>query len=165
MERLKAKEELKESMQKEVNLMREVLANLLQEESFLFQHDQNSKNSLTQDRFFILEKIKELRFDRENIIQKLSKLSPKNEKSLPFFDFLLLNDDDTCEIALILDLLVALTDKINEQNTRNQRLSLEMQHLVAFTNTLPYSTRLENQSTLRKNTLLTISKDEHEDRY
>ena len=165
MERLQAKANLKDSMQKEVKLMREVLSNLFQEETSLFQHNQNSWNYLMQDRFSMIEKLKCFRSEREAAIDKLTELSPKNEKKLPIFEFLLSNDDDICEIALLLDQLVALTDKINEQNTRNQNLSTQIQHLVAFTNTLSYSTEIETGPALRKNTLATISREENTNRY
>ncbi len=165
MERLQAKEDLKDSMQKEVRLMREVLSNLFQEEASLLGRDQNSWNTLMQDRLSMIEKLKYFRSDRESAIHKLTELSPKNEKSLPIFEFLLSNDDDICEIALLLDQLIALTDKINEQNTRNQNLSTQIEHLVAFTNTLSYSTEIETGPALRKNTLATISREENTNRY
>lgn len=165
MERFKAKEELKDSMQKEIRLMREVLSNLFQEETSLLEHNQNSWNYLMQDRFSMTEKLKCFRCDRELAIEKLKSLSPINEKSLPIFEFLLSNDEDICEITLLLDQLIALTDKINEQNARNQNLSLQMQHLIAFTNTLTYSTETKTPSALRKNTLATISREENEDWY
>ena len=165
MERLQIKESLKESMQKEVNLMREVLTNLFQEESSLFQHHPNSETFFIQDRFPMIEKLKLFKIHRETAIQNLITLSPENEKNVPIFEFLFSNDDDSCEILLLIDQLIALTDKINEQHMRNQNLSQQIQHLVAFTNTLPYPTQTGAFSTSKKKTLATLLRDENENRY
>lgn len=122
---------LKKSMEKEIDLMREILSNMMQEEVSLQGRDKPSWEALMQTRFQLIEQVKLFRQDRMKATSKLLTLS--DEKT---FEKILLGDEEiACEVVFLLDQLIALSEKINTQNIRNQKLSENSQHFIA----IPYS--------------------------
>lgn len=126
---MKAQECLKESMHREINLMREMLSSLYQEESFLLEKDTCAWNSLMEDRAHMIEKLKEFREGRDLAVKTLAEFSIEEEGKGITLDTILSDEEEVCEITLMLDQLMALTDKINKQNSRNHSLS-EQQFLM-----------------------------------
>lgn len=130
-------------IQKEIKLMREILSSLRQEEIFLLQQDQNSWNYLMQERFSMIQRISTLRKERKNC-----SLEPiRNPEEHP------------SEIILLIDQLVLLLDKTNEQNIKNQNLLSDSQHPVAIAKAFPYAHSLR-PSAEQKTPLLTTLMDE-----
>ena len=140
-------EALKKSMEKEIDLMREILSNMLLEEMALTGQDKSSWECLMQNRFYLIEQIKGFRQDRINATQKLLSLS--DEKT--FEKILSDGEEISCEIVYLLDQLIALSEKINFHNKRNQNLSNSPQHFIA----IPYSIDYPAVKG-RKNFLMTI---------
>ena len=134
---VQTQEDLKQSMNKEIDLMREILFNMYQEEILLLQQDKESWKKLMQSRFYLIESIKVFRDDRTQIAQKLVKLSDE--------EFI------SCEIALLLDQLMALSQKINSQNVRNQMLLENPEQCIA-----PSHLQLLPKTTSKKKFLMTL---------
>lgn len=147
-------EALKRSMGKEIDLMREILSNMLLEENSLVEQDKSSWVGLMQNRFYLIEQVKVFRQDRMNATQKLLSLS--DEKT---FETLLLDGKDiSCEIVCLLDQLIALSEKINFQNRRNESLSNGPQHFIAIPHFHGHPHHLQAFPAVksRKNFLMTI---------
>jgi len=130
----KAEESLKQSMEKEIKLMREILSNMIQEELSL--HNQNKPlwEELMQSRFHLIEQVKIFRQDRMDATSKLLSLS--DEKT--FEKILSDGEEIACEVVFLLDQLISLSEKINTQNTRTQTLSNESQHFIAIPLSISY---------------------------
>ena len=103
-------EELKVTLQKEISLMRDVLANMYQEELALLMRDKRSWEEVIAARALILEKVTYFRTLREEATHKLTPLGSH---------FQPLNN---CEISVMSDQLLALMGKMNSQNIRNENL-------------------------------------------
>ena len=149
-----AQEDLKESMQEEITTMRDILSNILQEEIALLNHNKTSWKDLMQSRFYMIEKVKFVRKNRMDATQKLIALS--NEKVLN--KILAGDEEEECEITFLLDQLIALSEKINSQNTRNQFLLENSEHFLAIPHHINYPPHLYMipSGKSRKNFLMTI---------
>lgn len=115
--------ELKRSMQKEVTLMRDLLANLHQEELSLLMHDKTSWNQIMEERSKIVQKLGSWRELRMATMTKLMHLFHERKKQEPPLEELLPpQDENTCEVLSLRDQIMALAEKMNSQNNRNQTL-------------------------------------------
>lgn len=130
----KAREELERSMGNEIGAMREILSNMLQEEMSLLAKDRASWEQLMESRFHLIQQIKAFRDDRAKSAQKLASLS--DEKT--FENLLSKEEGISCEISLLLDQLMALSQKINLQHLRNQSLLENPQHFIAIPSSVSY---------------------------
>ncbi len=115
-------ERLQDSIQKEITLLRELLGNFLQEEMSLLKQDKPSWTQLMQDRFTLIEQIKEIRSGRAPI-------KPSKEET-------------SCDTLFLTDQLLALLQKIHHQTSHNENLLTHTQHLVAIPELMPYPERL-----------------------
>jgi hypothetical protein len=131
---VKAEESLKSSMTKEIDLMREILSNMIQEEHSLLNQNKSHWEGLMQGRFQLIEQVKIFRQDRLNATNKLISLS--DEKT--FEKILSDGEDIACDVIFLLDQLISLSEKINTQNSRNQVLSKESQHFIAIPLSISY---------------------------
>jgi hypothetical protein len=149
----KAQETLKESMQREISMMRDILSNILQEENALLGVDKSSWDYLMQIRFQLVEKVKLVRKDRMEATQKLIDLSGKQA-----LQKILDGNEESCEISFLLDQLIALSEKINHQNSRNQWLLENSEHFIAISKSLNYPSHLYRVPTVKgkKSFLTTI---------
>lgn len=120
-----AHELLKKALKKEVSLMRELLANLHQEELSLFERDKKNWEIIFELRSDIVVKLFEVRKKRLGasfeIEQQVS--LKKIQEKFPF------EEEDSCEILTLLDQLFALIDRINLQNCRNDVLFDQSKHM------------------------------------
>src|SRR3990167_3350745 len=114
---VKIQEELKESMQKEISLMREMLSSFLQEEIFLLGKNQQAWAGLLQDRSILINQLQDFRKYRDDSAKALLEWSAKRN----------IDQGEACEITLLLEQVVALTHKINRQNMHNQTLIEQVQ--------------------------------------
>lgn len=119
-----AHNELKQSMQKEVHLMRDLLANLLQEELSLLMHDRGTWNHVMEERSKIVANLGSWRSLRLKATEKLTELflPKKMGKEIPLEELLPTQDENSCEILSLRDQLMALADRMNHQSSRNQNL-------------------------------------------
>ena len=131
---LQTQEDLKQAMQQEVDMMREILANLIEEENVLLLEDKLSWIHLMQERFCMIRQVKGFRENRNKATDELLILA--KESSLK--KILEREEDLLLSIPLLLDQLMLLTDKINTQLKRNQVFSEMPQHLIAISNSMRY---------------------------
>lgn len=99
--------------------MRDLLANLHQEELSLMMHDRASWNKVMEERAHIMEYLSSWRTMRMEALTKLSKYfkqEPVLEELLPS------QDENSCEVLSLRDQIVALMERMNNQNLRNQAL-------------------------------------------
>jgi hypothetical protein len=128
-------EKIKESIQKEISLLREFLSNSLEEEMSLKKQDKVIWTQVMQNRFILIQKIKGLRNDRAS-----KELSEK---------------DPSCSTLFLTDQLLALLQKIHHQTNCNENLLTNAQHLVAIPEAIPYPAKLATV-TNRRTTLMTL---------
>ena len=120
---LKVKQELTECMKKEIRLMREVFANMHQEELALIMLDRNSWNKTLQDRFSLLQSLSSLRNFRLTITGEIENLlSSSNGKKVPLEQILPGLEEEGCEILYLSDQILALIGRMNDQHTKNENL-------------------------------------------
>ena len=127
-------EELKTAMKKEVQLMREILANMNQEEVALLLNDKGSWNHIMQERYYIIEKLSNLRAARVKATIKLEKIvCLGTHMPNPSLDQLLPTErEDSCEILSLSDQIVALAERMNWQNSRNNGLAHQIEHQLSM---------------------------------
>jgi flagellar FlgN protein len=140
-----ARDELKMIMKKEVSMMREILANMHQEELTLLLGDQGGWNTVVEQRSELIERLGNLRQARMQTTQKLEELVPasKKEKKEPLEQLLALDDEAYSEILLLRDQISALLERINFQNARNQTLFLQFEHQLALNSRHSYNPIME----------------------
>ena len=109
-------------MQKEVNLMRDLLANMHQEELSLLMHDRPSWNKLMEERAKIVEHLGSWRSLRIAATEKLTTHFGQEKKVPSLEELLPATLQSSCEILSLRDQLMALTERTNSQNCRNQTL-------------------------------------------
>jgi hypothetical protein len=108
-------DEIKVNLQKEVYLMRELLANLHQEVV-----DKEHSIQIMQQRQSLLERLNQARELRLVATQKLETLIDPSNKDLKLEQIMPLDDEQTTEVLSLNDQLGALTKKMNQQNIDNQ---------------------------------------------
>lgn len=111
---------LEKSLKQEIGVMREMLANMRQEEASLLAGDKTSWNQIMIARSSLLVCLYELRSQRFHATEILETLA-KNAKR-PFEELLCRADEDACEILSMREQLTALMEKMNQQNMRNSSL-------------------------------------------
>ena len=113
---------LKEGLEKEIRLTRELLSNLHQEELSLMLHDVGSLNQVLQMRYSMLESLSALRLNRVKTTEKIEKIASSKNKHPSLEEILPPSDPITVEILSLSDQLMALTERLHRQNTHNQKL-------------------------------------------
>ena len=120
-----AHERLKEWMHKEISIMREILANMLQEELSIQLNDLGSLDQVMCERSSMVERLSTLRSARLQATKNLEELAAsRGQERVPPFD-----DASNCEILLLSEQIMALTEKMNDQNCRNNLLTHQMKHM------------------------------------
>ena len=114
---------LRDNLEQEIRLTRELLANMHQEELSLMLHDQGTLNQVLQQRYPMLEKLSFLRLERVETTQKIEKIAAKGDKLPTLEEILPPGEEISTEILSLSDQLMALTERMNRQHTQNQRLS------------------------------------------
>lgn len=111
-------EALNLALKKEIEIMREVLANLHQEELSLLESDALQWQKVMQDRSNFVMQLHNLRLERMTTTETLTKLAVilGKEEILPT------NEASSCEVLTQLDQLTALLERTNLQNCRNDAL-------------------------------------------
>jgi flagellar biosynthesis/type III secretory pathway chaperone len=115
--------ELKEGLETEIRLTRELLSNMHQEEISLMLHDSSTLNQVLQIRAEMLEKLSRLRLCRLKATEELEKVSSlKHQHRSSLEELLPPYEESSAEILSLSDQLITLTEKIHRQNAQNQRL-------------------------------------------
>lgn len=128
---IEAHDHLKALMQKEIHIMREILANMHQEELCLLLNDKGSWNQVMQERSTLIERLSSLRSDRITMTEKIEHMaSLKTDTKSPSLEQILPAEDDaTCEILSLRDQLMALIERMNTQNSRNEYLFHHVEYM------------------------------------
>ena len=111
-------QQLQQTLQKEVSLMRELLANMHQEELSLILNDQGSLTQLLQQRTVLVDHLSALRATRLETMDWIEKMAGANTTDQMFP----IAEESTMEIMSLRDQLTALTDQMNRQQSQNQYL-------------------------------------------
>lgn len=119
---------LRDDLQKEIHLTRELLTNMHQEEVSLMLQDNGSLNLILQQRSQMLEKLSFLRLHRQEITEKIEKIVSIENKSPSLDKVLPPNEEISTEILSLSDQLMALTERMNQQHSQNQRLTEHPDH-------------------------------------
>lgn len=110
-----SKQNLNTALRNEVELMREVLSNLHQEELALMENDRHQWAQVMEQRSDHVLTLKEIRHQRLKATEELAATQGKK-------DLLPLLEEESCEILSKLDQVFALLDRMNLQNCRNEVL-------------------------------------------
>lgn len=116
---------LKSTLQKEVHLMREILANMHEEELSLLLNDKGSWNQVMQHRFGLIERLSTLRIERMEATQRIEDLAQPDsntKRPLSLEEILPVDEVISCEILSLRDQVLALIERMNKQNSRNEHL-------------------------------------------
>ena len=111
------------ALKKEVNLMREVLANFHQEELCLLEADLTRWSEIMLERSDFVVQLQTLRAKRMDFTSDLVRWVVMEGKS----ELLPSDEESSCEILNQLDQVVALLERINLQNCRNEALFQQVQ--------------------------------------
>jgi len=141
-----AQTQLKVSMQKEIAMMREILANMHQEEISLLMQDKDALDQVLQERSFMVERLGIFRKERILTSEKIEHLIlPPLEKD--------------CEVVAMGEQIAALTERMNFQKCRNENLLSELKKLGRLpSSTVPFP----QSSKPKKISIATIDKNEEE---
>src|SRR5579871_2884787 len=119
---------LRDALQREIYLTRELLSNMHQEEVSLMLNDAGSLHQILQQRSEMLEKLSALRLHRQETTDKIEKIASANHKHPSLEEIIPTTDEMSTEILSLTDQLMALTEKIHRQYTQNQRLTEHPDH-------------------------------------
>ncbi len=110
--------ELNTLLEKEIYLMREILASLHQEELALLQSNFRRFNQIMSERSDFVMKIGKQRQERVNSTASLTKIAIQQKR----VGILPPEEASSCDVLTKLDQLIALSERINLQNCRNNAL-------------------------------------------
>ncbi len=126
-----AHEKLRESMQQEVSVLRELLANLFQEEVFLSQKDPKRIYLIQEDRTALLKILGALRKERLITTKEIKTLfqAVSSGKKLQLEELLPQDDENSAQVISLRDQMHSLLEKMNDQKERNHHLHHEWTYL------------------------------------
>lgn len=146
-----AREKLKVALKKEVEVMREVLANMHQEELNLLLCDKKGIELAIQQRSGLLAQLGTWNKQKTETMEQLKKLVPSSKKEAALEQYLALDDESYSEITLLQDQLNALKERINFQHARNQSLIVQIKRPMNYNQVQPQK---------KRNIVTTCEKDE-----
>lgn len=114
--------ELKQALQRELFLVRELLSSLHQEELSLILKDMGTYRRLIQSRIEMQDRLVHLKEMKEITTKQLHTILDKPQESLDLEQILPDNDPIRWEILSLRDQLALLTDRMSRQQMRNQYL-------------------------------------------
>jgi len=112
---------LYQALKTEVSLMRELLANLHEEELCLLEQNQSGWLRIMNERSELVMQVREQRASRISATCSLEKFAAERAKT----EHLPADEVMTCEVISQVDQLFALIDRTNLQNCRNDALFLQ----------------------------------------
>ncbi len=114
---------LRDDLQKEVHLTRELLSNMHQEEVSLMLNDGGSLCQLQEQQHYLFERLSNVRQHRQEVTTEIEKMVPGGPKTPSIDQVLPPTEEISAEILSLSDQLVALTERMNRQHSQNQRLT------------------------------------------
>lgn len=117
--------QLQQSMKKEIEAMREILANMHQEELSLLLNDRKTWTQVMEQRAGLITLLSDLRDLRLRATEKLEELAfPQGKPQEVVLEQLLPpEDENSCETLFLRDQMMALIDRMNLQSNRNELLA------------------------------------------
>ena len=111
-------------MKKEIEAMREMLANLYKEELSFLMCDAESLPSILEERAILVARLSEIRLSRIEAIKMLEQFSQctLSEEASSLENLLPLDDENTLETLSLRDQIISLVERMNHQNARNALL-------------------------------------------
>lgn len=151
-----AYEKLKTSLQKEVALMREALANFHQEEFSLLMNERENWAKVMEQRSDMVINLSNLRQERIRATKELQKLAKETLKktTISFQELFAQEDVISGEILSLLDQILALVQKLNLQNARNDFLFYEVRNSHELPLHCPYPPPTPQAQAKKKKTSL-----------
>lgn len=149
-----AYEQLKDSLQKEVALMREMLANFHQEEFSLLMNEKEKWATVMEERsdmVVTLANLRRARIEATKILQDLAKDKLKKPQ-ISYKELFAQEDIVGGEILSLLDQILALVQKLNLQNCRNDFLFYEVKNAHELPLHCPYPPPAPAMQAKRKKT-------------
>jgi len=110
-------------MKEEISSMREILANMHQEELILMINDRACLVQIMHERSQLLGNLKDLRLERLNTTEKLKKLAQIDNEGASLETILALDSVYACETFSLRDQMLALVERMNLQHSRNTLLA------------------------------------------
>ncbi|NGX45252.1 MAG: hypothetical protein K940chlam2_00397 [Chlamydiae bacterium] len=128
MNKITPKENLKKTLQLEISLMRELLSNLHEEELALMSSNRQDWDQVMKRRSDMVLNLQELRIQRR---VATGEVLDRGESPLdvPLEQLIDPDDEDSCELTSLLDQLLALIERLNLQNCRNDQLFDQTKYL------------------------------------
>lgn len=109
---------LNASLANEIHLMREILASLHQEELALLESDFKRFSEIMEERSDFVLQVRQQRQERMDSTALLTKIAVEQNKA----ELLPPEEESSCDVLTKLDQLIALSERINLQNCRNDAL-------------------------------------------
>lgn len=110
--------DLNSSLENEIHLMREILASLHQEELTLLEQDYSGWGRVMELRSDLIMLIRDERAKRMDRTAELTRLAVELQKA----EILPAEEESSCDILTKLDQVIALSERTNLQNSRNDAL-------------------------------------------
>lgn len=118
-------QQLQNTLKKEIELVREILGNLHQEELSLLVNDRTTLNQVIQERAHLSARLNNEQATRQQVTEKLQAVTCPHETStqIPLNELLQYQEALDCESILLHDQMVTLYQRMHLQNNRNKLLS------------------------------------------
>jgi hypothetical protein len=116
--------DLRRMMEMEIETMREILANMHQEEVSLVQKDKTAWSHVIQERSNLMEKLGDLREKRLSTTEDLKKIffPQGNTETITFEEIIPCQGEESCDLLILRDQITALIDRLHLQHSRNEAL-------------------------------------------
>ena len=127
MERASPRDNLKNTLQLEISLMRELLSNLREEELALLSSNLKEWEQVMARRSDMVLHLQTLRNQRHAATSKVLE-GEQYPLDVPLEKLIAPDDEDSCALTSLLDQLLALVERLNLQNCRNDQLFDQTKH-------------------------------------
>lgn len=115
-----AHEHLQAVMKRELETMRQLLANMSLEEQFILRKEQRYWGPMMEERTQLIAQLSEIRQNRIVVIEQLESLT--HHTNAPLEELLPPQDTNSWEILSLRDQMMTLLDRMNLQSSRNEML-------------------------------------------
>jgi flagellar biosynthesis/type III secretory pathway chaperone len=126
-------QQLQDLMKKEIETMRQLLANMCQEEMFILRQETSLIQQLMEERAHLIDHLSSLRQNRLTTTEHLESIVQPNPEGSSLEALLPLNNENSWNLLSLRDQMIALLDRMNLQCSRNEMLH----HLATHQAILP----------------------------
>lgn len=113
-------EHLQTVMKRELETMRQLLANISLEEQFILRKEEKYWSSMMEERSSLIEQLSKIRQNKLGVIDRLEALTQQTDA--PLEELLPTQDMNSWEILFLRDQMMTLLDRMNLQRSRNEML-------------------------------------------